>query len=119
MDGSRLGIPVDFTAESLHSGGHSGTTIFPMGQGQGATWNVTMAELVGAAIGREARASGVAHGLCPVINVPASVSNRTRDHNYGNRLPWLTGLECLPCRRTHALAGRRNRTVRTRSLSAP
>ena len=71
---------MDFTAESLHSGGHSGTTIFPMGQGQGATWNVTMAELVGAAIGREARASGVAHGLCPVINIPASVSNRARDH---------------------------------------
>ena len=83
MEGSRLHIPVDFTAESLHSGGHSGTTIFPMGQGVGATWNVSMAERVGAAIAREARASGVAHGLCPVINIPTDPRFGRTQESYG------------------------------------
>ena len=83
VEGSRLHIPVDFTAESLHSGGHSGTTIFPMGQGVGATWNVSMAERVGAAIAREARASGVAHGLCPVINIPTDPRFGRTQESYG------------------------------------
>jgi beta-glucosidase len=42
MNSSRLGIPIDFTAEILHSGGMPGTTIFPMPMLQGSSWNVSL-----------------------------------------------------------------------------
>tara|TARA_B110001452_G_scaffold56973_1_gene44188 strand:+ start:76 stop:2610 length:2535 start_codon:yes stop_codon:yes gene_type:complete len=69
MDSCRLGIPIDFTAETLHSGGHLGVTIFPMPSLQGASWNVTLVHDIAASNALQARASGTNHGLAPVINV--------------------------------------------------
>ena len=69
MYSSRLGIPVDFTAETLHSGGHPGCTVFPMPAGQGASWNRTLVHAIATSNALQARASGTSHGLSPVINV--------------------------------------------------
>ena len=69
INSSRLGIPVDFTAETLHSGGHPGCTVFPMPAGQGASWNRTLVHAIAASNALQARASGTNHGLSPVINV--------------------------------------------------
>ena len=69
VESSRLGIPIAFTAETLHSGGHPGCTVYPMPAGQGASWNKTLVELIAAQNALQARASGTVHGLAPVLNV--------------------------------------------------
>jgi hypothetical protein len=69
INSSRLGIPIDFTAETLHSGGHAGCTVFPMPCLQGSSWNVTLVQKIAASNALQARASGTNHGLSPVINV--------------------------------------------------
>eukprot|EP00935_MAST-01C_sp_MAST-1C-sp1_P000418 g418.t1 len=69
VESSRLGIPIAFTAETLHSGGHAGCTVYPMPAGQGASWNKTLVELIAAQNALQARASGTVHGLAPVLNV--------------------------------------------------
>eukprot|EP00040_Diaphanoeca_grandis_P033970 m.208984 g.208984 ORF g.208984 m.208984 type:complete len:796 (-) comp33026_c0_seq6:102-2489(-) len=66
---SRLGIPIAFTAETLHSGGNPGCTVFPMPAGQGASWNKTLVRLIAQSNALQARASGTVHGLAPVLNV--------------------------------------------------
>eukprot|EP01051_Picozoa_sp_SAG22_P004740 SAG22_NODE_262_length_13373_cov_11.716965_2_plen_273_part_00 len=82
LNSSRLGIPIDFTAETLHSGGHAGCTVFPMPCLQGSSWNVSLVYEIGASNALQARASGTNHGLSPVINV-------------------ATG-ECAPCSVCHS-----------------
>ena len=69
LQSSRLQIPVAFTAEMLHSGGHPGCTVFPMPAGQGASWNTTLVRLIAESNALQARASGTVHGLAPVLNV--------------------------------------------------
>ena len=69
VNGSRLGIPVSFRAELLHSGAVPGATIFPMPCLIGAAWNRTLAREVAAASAREARAGGVDYGFGPVFQV--------------------------------------------------
>ena len=39
---TRLGIPASMIAETTHSGGTSGTTVFPMPCNQGSSWNLTL-----------------------------------------------------------------------------
>jgi hypothetical protein len=68
LNHTRLGIPVSFVEETSHAGG-AGSTIFPMGVTQGATWNVTLAHEIGRAIALEARSWGIDRGLSPEINV--------------------------------------------------
>jgi beta-glucosidase len=69
INSSRLGIPIDFTAETLHSGGHPGVTVFPMPALQGSSWNISLVRAIAASNALQARASGTNHGLSPVINV--------------------------------------------------
>ena len=68
LNKTRLGIPVSFVEETSHAGG-AGSTIFPMGVTQGATWNTSLAHAVGGAIALEARSWGIDRGLSPEINV--------------------------------------------------
>lgn len=68
LNHTRLGIPVSFVEETSHAGG-SGSTVFPMGVTQGATWNTSLAHAVGEAIALEARSWGIDRGLSPEINV--------------------------------------------------
>ncbi len=68
LNHTRLGIPISFVMETSHAGG-PGSTIFPMGVTQGATWNTSLAHAVGEAIALEARSMGIDRGLSPEINV--------------------------------------------------
>jgi beta-glucosidase len=68
MARSRLGIPVSFCMEGLHSGAWGGT-IFPGPPALGAAWNVSLVRAIGAIIAVEARASGVDTALSPVVNM--------------------------------------------------
>lgn len=66
-------------------------TCFPPAVAVGASWDVEVAELVGAAVGREARALGVHVALGPGINI-----KRTplcgRNFEYYSEDPFLTGV---------------------------
>ena len=66
---TRLGIPVSFFSETTHSGGVTGTTVFPMPVGQGATWNTSLVNLIASANALELRSCGGDHGLSPVLQV--------------------------------------------------
>ena len=69
VNSSRLNIPIDFTGECLHSGGHPGVTVFPMPALQGSSWNLSLVHAIAASNALHARASGTNHALSPVINV--------------------------------------------------
>ncbi len=66
MNASRLGIPISFYEETLHSAGVYGSTIFPHGVGLGATWNARLIYDVGRAVAEECSALGVDRTLSPV-----------------------------------------------------
>jgi len=68
VERTRLGIPVSFIVETLHSGG-PGSTIFPMPANFGAAWNASAMTAAAAIIGAEARAVGADRGFSPVVNV--------------------------------------------------
>ena len=68
VEGTRLGIPTSFIAETLHSG-YSGGTVFPMPSLQGCTWNAPLVSNVAAVIAKEARANGVDRGFSPVLHM--------------------------------------------------
>ena len=89
MNNTRLGIPISFSVETLHSavgggapdaaGNGGGSTIFPMPAMQGSTWNVPLVEDVARIIATEASAQGNDRGFSPEINVctdPRFVSAR-------------------------------------------
>ena len=67
VNSSRLGIPVTFHYETLHSGG-GGATIFPMPCLQGSTWDQALVGTVGRIIGLEASANGGDRGFSYVEN---------------------------------------------------
>ena len=69
MGSSRLGIPVSFRGELLHSGAVAGTTVFPMPCLLGAAWNRSLARAVAAAAAAEATAGGIDYGFGPVLQV--------------------------------------------------
>jgi hypothetical protein len=68
VEGSRLGIPVTFTQETMTSGSHNGTS-FPHPVSQGSSWNMTLVHEIGKAVGSEAYYSGVDRGYSPVLQV--------------------------------------------------
>ena len=68
VEKTRLGIPVTFIMETLHSGGPD-ATIFPMPVNFAASWNVTAMELAARVIAAEARAVGTDRGFSPVVNM--------------------------------------------------
>ena len=68
----RLGIPalaVSDGPNGLRSNASEPTTAFPVGVAMAATWNPDLIEQVGAAIGEEAQAKGVAVMLGPNVNI--------------------------------------------------
>jgi len=65
---TRLGIPISFCMEGLHSGGWGGTA-FPGPPALAATWNASLVTAIGRVIAAEARATGVDTALSPVVNM--------------------------------------------------
>ena len=68
VEQTRLGIPVTFVMETLHSGAWGGT-VFPMPVNYGSAWNTTALEHSQRAAAAEARAIGADRGFSPVINL--------------------------------------------------
>lgn len=80
---TRLGIPASFFAETTHSGGAPGTTVFPMPVSQGASWNVSLVEQIGAINALELRSSGGDQGLSPILQVCTDPRFGRMEENFG------------------------------------
>ncbi|MGA7341321.1 MAG: glycoside hydrolase family 3 N-terminal domain-containing protein [Terracidiphilus sp.] len=84
----RLGIPALFIEEGLH--GFDTGTVFPAPIGLAATWNPEIARQTGAAIAAEARATGVAMLLAPVLDLARDPRWGRVEEDFGED-PYLTG----------------------------
>lgn len=85
---SRLGIPALFIEEGLH--GYNNGTVFPAPIGLAATWNPDIAQRTGAAIGAEARSTGVDMILGPVLDLAREPRWGRVEEDFGED-PYLTG----------------------------
>ena len=67
---TRLGIPVLYGIDAVHGANYTQEAIlFPQSQGLAATWNLALAEEVGAITARDVRASGIPWNFAPVLDV--------------------------------------------------
>lgn len=85
---NRLGIPALFIEEGLH--GFDTGTVFPAPIGLAATWDPRIAEQTGAAIASEARATGVAMILAPVLDLARDPRWGRVEEDFGED-PYLSG----------------------------
>ena len=85
---NRLGIPALFIEEGLH--GFDTGTVFPTPLGLAATWNPDTAEQTAAAIAAEARSTGVAMILGPVLDLARDPRWGRVEEDMGED-PYLTG----------------------------
>ena len=88
VEKTRLGIPVTFIMETLHSGGPD-ATIFPMPVNFAASWNVTAMQLAAQVIAAEARAVGTDRGFSPVVNMFPDARYGRVQEGYSED-PWMT-----------------------------
>jgi beta-glucosidase len=79
----RLWIPPMQMCESTHSGGVSGSTLFPMPVVLGQSWNLSLIEEVGRQQGVQARAGGCSQALSPVLQVVVDPRFGRLAENYG------------------------------------
>jgi beta-glucosidase len=85
---NRLGIPALFIEEGLH--GFDTGTVFPAPIGLAATWNPDISQQTGAVIASEARATGVAMILAPVLDLARDPRWGRVEEDFGED-PYLTG----------------------------
>ena len=83
LNGTRLGIPPSVYGESTHSGGSGGTTVFPMPCSQGASWNLSLVEAIGASNALQLRAAGGSQGLSPILQVCTDPRFGRMEENFG------------------------------------
>jgi beta-glucosidase-like glycosyl hydrolase len=88
VEKTRLGIPVTFIMETLHSGGPD-ATIFPMPVNFASSWNASSMEAAARVIAAEARAVGTDRGFSPVINLFPDARYGRVQEGYSED-PWLT-----------------------------
>lgn len=69
IENTRLGIPIFLAEEAPHGHMAIGTTVFPSGIGQAATWNPSLLEKMGAAISKEIRLQGGHISYGPVLDL--------------------------------------------------
>lgn len=91
LEETRLGIPVMSHEECLTGLLALGATLYPSALAYGATWNPELIEAVGAAIGAEARATGIHQVLAPVLDVSRDVRWGRTEESLGED-PYLVGL---------------------------
>lgn len=85
---NRLGIPALFIEEGLH--GFDTGTVFPAPINLAATFDPELAQKTGAAIGAEARATGVGMILAPVLDLARDPRWGRVEEDFGED-PYLTG----------------------------
>lgn len=76
IENTRLGIPILFHGEALHGVVIKGATLFPQAVGLGSTWDPDLLKEMFTTVAQEARASGSAMVLAPVLDL-------SRDPRYG------------------------------------
>ena len=92
VSSSRLGIPITFVAESIHTA-YTATqsepgqtvlaTVFPMPVNLGSSWNRTLVEEVAAVVAREGRALGADRGFSPELQVTVDPRFGRGQENFG------------------------------------
>jgi len=90
VENTRLGIPVTFVSETLHSGCPGGT-IFPMPANYGCAWNPELLRQAAVVAAAEARAWGADRGFSPVVNVFPGAS----PHALSVGLPIVHATPCI------------------------
>lgn len=91
VENTRLGIPIFFAEECAHGHMAIGTTVFPTGIGQAATWNRELIEKAGQAIGLETRLQGAHIGYGPVVDVAREPRWSRMEETFGED-PVLSGI---------------------------
>lgn len=79
VEETRLGIPVDFSNESIHGLNHTKATPLPAPIAIGSTWNKELVYRAGEIVGQEARALGYTNVYAPILDV-------VRDPRWGRTL---------------------------------
>lgn len=69
IEETRLGIPVDFSNETIHGLNHTKATPLPAPIGIGSTWNAPLVYKAGSIAGKEAKALGYTNIYAPILDI--------------------------------------------------
>lgn len=83
IDSTRLGIPMILAEECMHGIMQTGSTVFPTGIGQGATWNPELIEKMAGSIGREAIGQGINICFGPILDIAKDPRWSRVEESYG------------------------------------
>lgn len=83
IENTRLGIPVFLAEEAPHGHMAIGTTVFPTGIGQAATFNPILMQKMGEVIGKEIRLQGAHIGYGPVLDLARDPRWSRVEETYG------------------------------------
>jgi beta-glucosidase len=70
VEGTRLGIPVDFTNEGIRGLTHPKATSFPSQLGVASAWDRELIDEIGHITGKEARVLGYTNVYSPILDLP-------------------------------------------------
>lgn len=90
IEETRLGIPVDFTAEGIRGLNHMKATYFPAQIAQGSSFNKELVHKIGEVTGREAKALGYTNVYSPILDVSSDPRWGRIEETYGCD-PFLVG----------------------------
>ncbi len=91
VEKTRLGIPIFFAEETPHGHMAIGTTVYPTGLCCASTWNPTLMQAMGDAMGTEVRSQGGNVGYGPVLDVAREPRWSRMEEGYGED-PWLAAV---------------------------
>ena len=84
IEHTRLGIPVDFTAEGIRGLNHMKATYFPAQIAQACTFNKDLIYRIGDVTGREAKALGYTNVYSPILDVASDPRWGRIEESYGS-----------------------------------
>ncbi|HEY0244929.1 MAG TPA: glycoside hydrolase family 3 N-terminal domain-containing protein [Mucilaginibacter sp.] len=97
IEQTRLGIPVDFTAEGIRGLNHMKATYFPAQLAQGSAFDKELVGKIGTVIGKEAKALGYTNVYSPILDVSSDPRWGRIEETYGSD-PYLVsqlGKQCI------------------------
>lgn len=83
VEKTRLGIPVDFTAEGIRGLNHMKATYFPAQLAQACTFNKELVHRIGQVTGREAKSLGYTNVYSPIMDVASDPRWGRMEETYG------------------------------------
>jgi len=84
VEETRLGIPVDFTAEGIRGLNHHKATYFPSQLAQASSFNRDLVYKIGDVTGREAKALGYTNVYSPILDVASDPRWGRVEETYGS-----------------------------------